>query len=74
MNRRTRIRHKFMEWLYDSKVGWIGWLVDGAGSIGCRMVGHEAFPDSPNQCRYCAAGLDTDIDVALDDPQHRSRR
>jgi hypothetical protein len=69
-----RIRHALMEWLYDSKVGWIGWLVDAAASIGCRLVGHEPFPTSPDQCRYCGVGLDTDIDVALDDPQRGGRR
>lgn len=55
---RRKVRARVMEWLYDSKVGWIGWLTDAAGWLSCRIAGHEALLSAPDQCRHCGTTID----------------
>lgn len=57
MNRRQRLRARVIERLHRSRLGWIGWLMDAAECLGCRVAGHLPFDDLPDMCRHCAATL-----------------
>lgn len=56
--RRHKARNRFMDRFHGSRLGYIGWIVGSAAWAGCKIAGHQPFPEAPDQCLHCGTTLD----------------